>query len=83
LRTYVLLVAAHRESGKRKKKRRSVSSPTEWGDHWAVDAAGVRLTQDRVGCRFKNTTSVGYGLFFASVKKCGKCLVVTEKEPSE
>jgi 2-oxoisovalerate dehydrogenase E1 component len=53
------------------------------GVHWAMNASAELGLQDRVEVLDLRTLHpLDYETVFASVKKCGKCLVVTE-EPSE
>lgn len=53
------------------------------GVHWAMNATAELGLQDRVEIvDLRTLHPLDYETVFASVKKCGKCLVVTE-EPSE
>lgn len=53
------------------------------GVHWAMNATAELGLQDRVEIvDLRTLHPLDYDTVFASVKKCGKCLVVTE-EPSE
>lgn len=53
------------------------------GVHWALNAAASLDMQDRIEVvDLRTLHPLDYETVFASVKKCGKCLVVTE-EPSE
>ncbi len=53
------------------------------GVHWAMNATAEMRLQDRVEIvDLRTLHPLDYDTVFASVKKCGKCLIVTE-EPSE
>jgi 2-oxoisovalerate dehydrogenase E1 component len=53
------------------------------GVHWAVNASEELKMQDKIEIvDLRTLHPLDYETVFASVKKCGKCLVVTE-EPSE
>jgi 2-oxoisovalerate dehydrogenase E1 component len=53
------------------------------GVHWAMNATAELGLQDRVEIvDLRTLHPLDYDTIFASVKKCGKCLVVTE-EPSD
>lgn len=53
------------------------------GVHWAMNASEELGMQDRIEViDLRTLHPIDYDTIFASVKKCGKCLVVTE-EPSE
>ena len=53
------------------------------GVHWAMNATAELGLQERVEIvDLRTLHPLDYETVFASVKKCGKCLVVTE-EPSE
>ena len=53
------------------------------GVHWALNAATELGLKDRIEIiDLRTLHPLDYETVFASVKKCGKCLVVTE-EPSE
>ncbi len=53
------------------------------GVHWAINASEELNMQDRIEIvDLRTLHPLDYNTVFASVRKCGKCLVVTE-EPSE
>ena len=53
------------------------------GVHWAINAAEELGMQDRIEIvDLRTLHPIDYATVFASVRKCGKCLIVTE-EPSE
>ncbi len=53
------------------------------GVHWAINASAELGLQDRIEIiDLRTLHPIDYNTIFESVKKCGKCLVVTE-EPSE